>query len=232
MQAVLPLKESIMAEPSIEHYAIMIRLFLNICKVFQKIKHMNEYDIYSFMENLCFSEAPACPSCGAPRSKYRRNGSYQRHFVCYADGAVCSHTITIRSVRCSSCMKSHAMLASVIIPWSSYSLGFTISLFYARMARKFPSVLSLCEHFDISESTYYRLRKRFTLDSKELLAALNTLMEVLDLMESLFSSDPTDIHSALSLFFKSTGYSFMQPCIRMRPKTGIHDIPPGFCQIT
>lgn len=221
-----------MAEPSIEHYAIMIRLFLNICKVFQKIKHMDEYDVHSFMENLCFSEAPACPSCGAPRSKYRRNGSYHRHFVCYADGAVCSHTITIRSVRCSSCMKSHAMLVSVIIPWSSYSLGFTISLFYARMTRKFPSVLSLCEHFDISESTYYRLRKRFTLDSKELLAALNTLMEVLDLMESLFSSEPTDMHSALSLFFKSTGYSFMQPCIRMRPKTGIHDIPPGFCQIT
>lgn len=232
MQAVLPLKESIMAEPSIEHYAIMIRLFLNICKVFQKIKHMNEYDVHSFMENLCFSEAPACPSCGAPRSKYRHNGSYQRHFVCYADGAVCSHTITIRSARCSSCMKSHAMLVSVIIPWPSYSLGFTISLFYAGMTRKFPSVLSLCEHFDISESTYCRLRKRFALDSKELLAALNTLMEVLDLMESLFSSDPTDMHSALSLFFKSTGYSFMQPCIRMRPKTGIHDIPPGFCQIT
>lgn len=193
---------------------------------------MDEYDIYSFMENLCFSEAPDCPSCGAPRSKYRRNGSYPRHFVCYEDGSVCSHTITIRSVRCSSCMKSHAMLVSVIIPWSSYSLGFIISLFYARMTRKFPSVLSLCEHFDISESTYYRLRKRFTLDSKELLAALNTLMEVLDLMESLFSSDPMDIHSALSLFFKSAGYSFMQPCIRMRPKTGIHDIPPGFCQIT
>ena len=193
---------------------------------------MNEYDVYSFMENLCFSEASACPSCGAPRSKYRRNGSYPRHFVCYEDGTVCSRIITIRSVRCSSCMKSHAMLVSVIIPWSSYSLGFIISLLYARVTGKFHSVLSLCEHFDISESTYYRLRKRFTLDSKELLAALNTLMEVLDLMGSLFSSDPTDIHSALSLFFQSTGYSFMQPCIRMRPKTGIHDIPPGFCQIT
>lgn len=210
----------------------MIRLFLNICKVFQKIKHMNEYDIYSFMENLCFSEAPGCPSCGAPRSKYRRNGSYPRHFVCYEHGSVCSHTITIRSVTCSSCMRSHAMLVSVIIPWSSYSLGFIISLLYARVTGKFPSVLSLCQHFDISESTYYRLRKRFTLDSKELLAALNTLMEVLDLMESLFSSDPMDIHSALSLFFRSAGYSFMQPCIRIRPKTGIHDIPPGFYQIT
>ena len=221
-----------MAAPQIEHYTIMIRLYLNICKAFHKIKHMNDYDIHSFMEDSCFSEAPACPSCSAPQSKYQRNGSYRRHFVCYEDGSVCSHTITIRSVRCSSCMRSHAMLVSVIIPWSSYSLGFIISLLYARVTRKFPSVLSLCEHFDISESTYYRLRKRFTLDSKELLAALNTLMVVLDLMESLFSSDPTDIHSALSLFFKSTGYSFMQPCIRMRPKTGIHDIPPGFCQIT
>ena len=210
----------------------MIRLFLNICKAFHKIKHMNDYDIYSFMENSCLSQVPDCPSCGAPQSKCQRNGSYQRHFVCYEDGAVCSRTIKIRSVRCPSCMKSHALLVSVIIPWSSYSLGFIISLLYARVTGMFPSVLSLCEHFDISESTYYRLRKRFTLDSKELLAALNTLMVVLGFMEALFSSDPMDIHSALSLFFSSAGYSFMQPCIRIRPKTGIHDIPPGFCQIT
>lgn len=193
---------------------------------------MNDYDIYSFMENLCLSDAPFCPSCGAPQSKYRRNGSYQRHFVCYDDGAVCSHTITIRSLRCSSCMKSHALLVSVIIPWSSYSLGFIISLLYARVARKLPSVLSLCEHFDISESTYYRLRKRFTLDSKGLLAALSTLMEVLDLMETLYAAEPADIHAALSIFFQSAGYSFMQPCIRIRPAIGIHDIPPGYFQIT
>ena len=145
---------------------------------------MNDYDIYSFMENSCLSEAPVCPSCGAPQSKYRRNGSYKRHFVCYEDGTVCSRTITVHSVRCSSCMRSHALLVSVIIPFSSYSLGFIISLFYARVTGKFPSVLSLCEHFDISESTYYRLRKRFTLDSKELLSALGTLMEGLDLLEA------------------------------------------------
>lgn len=204
----------------------MIRLYLNICKAFHKIKHLDDYDIYSFMKNSCFSQAPACPSCGAPQSKYHRNGSYKRHFVCYEDGNVCSRTITIRSVRCSSCMRTHALLPSVIIPWSSFSLGFIISLLYARVAGKFPSVLSLCEHFDISESTYYRLRKRFTLDSKELLAALGTLME------ALCSSDPMVIHSALSLFFRSAGYSFMQPCIRIRPNTGIHDIPPGFYQIT
>ena len=210
----------------------MIRLYLNICKAFHKIKHFNDYDIYSFMEGSCFSEAPACPSCNAPQSKYQRNGSYRRHFVCCEHDAVCSHTITVRSVRCSSCRNSHAMLVSVIIPFSSYSLGFILSLLYARVTRKFPSVLSLCEHFDISESTYYRLRKRFTLDSKELLAALSSLMEVLDLMEALFSSEPVYIHSALSLFFRSAGYSFMQPCIRIRPKTGIHDIPPGFYQIT
>lgn len=184
------------------------------------------------MEKSSLSMAPGCPSCGAPQSKYRCNGSYQRHFVCYEDGAVCSRSITIRSVKCSSCLKSHVLLVSIIIPWSSYSLGFIISLLYARVTGKFPSVLSLCEHFDISESTYYRLRKRFTLDSKELLAALGTLMEVLDLMEALFSLDPMYIHFALSLFFKSAGYSFMQPCIRIRPKTGIHDIPPCFYQIT
>lgn len=210
----------------------MIRLFLNICKAFEKIKHLNDYEIYSFMEKSCFSEAGRCPSCGAPRSKYRRNGSYWRHFVCYEGGGVCSHSVTVRSVRCSSCMKSHALLVSVIIPYSPYSLGFIISLLHARVTGKFPSVLSLCEHFDISESTYYRLRKRFTLDSRELLAALNTLMEAVGLMESLSTSDPVSIHCALSLFFKSAGHSFMQPCVRVRPNPDIRKIPPGYCQIS
>lgn len=210
----------------------MIRLFLNICKSFHKIKHLDDHCIYSYMEKLCFDEAPGCPSCNAPHSKCFQNGSYSRHFVCYGDDSVCDHIITIHSLKCSSCKSSHALLPSIIIPWSSYSLKFIISLLYARLTRRFPSVLSLCEHFGISESTYYRLRKRFTLDSKELLAALSTFMDTLELMEALYSSDPQTIHSALSLFFQTAGHSFMQPCIRLRPCIRIHDIPPGFYQIT
>lgn len=196
------------------------------------MKHLNDYDIFSCMVKSLPLEAPRCPSCNAPSSKYRHNGSYLRHFVCYTDTSVCSHTITVPSLLCSSCKKTHALLPSIVIPYSPYSLGFIISLFYARLTRHFPTVLSLCEHFDISESTYYRMRKRFTLDSRALADALDAFMEASCLPQALSAADPIILHSVLSIFFQSTGYSFMQPCIRLRPKIHIHDIPPGFFQIT
>lgn len=209
-----------------KHCTAMIRLFLNVCKCFHKIKHLDDYLIYSHMEKLCFDEASGCPSCNAPLSKCSQNGTYPRHFVCYGTHSVCSHSITVHSLICSSCRKSHALLPSIIIPWSSYSLGFIISLLYARITRKFSSVLSLCEHFDISECTYYRLRKRFTLDSRLLLSSIQAFMGSLNLIQVLLSADSIILHSALCIFYMAAGYSFLQPCIKIRQRISSHKIPP------
>ncbi len=221
----------------------MIRLFLNICKTFHKIKNLDEHTIYSGIERDCFSMAQDCPYCGcpschAPASAYRRNGSYHRHLVCYSKNSVCDSRICIRSCLCTSCRHSHALLPSCIIPYSSYSLGFLISLLYAGITGKFSSVSSLCEHFDISESTYYRIRKRFVLDSKALMDAICALTEVLGRMTStafigmLAAINPVMLHESLSLFFLSTGHSFLQPCIRLRPKLPVRILPPGYYQIS
>lgn len=209
----------------------MIRLFLDVCRTYHKIKNLDEHFVCSILEDLCFSMTSGCPSCHAPSSALCRNGSYKRHLVCYHDGHVCDRLMTVRSVLCSSCSSSHALLISVIIPYSSYSLGFLISLLYARLTRKFPSVLSLCAHFDISESTYYRIQKRFVLDSKQLMAALHDFVQDAGTTTALFSISPSSLHGPLSVFFRSTGHSFLQPCIRLRPKIHIRSIPPGYCQI-
>lgn len=183
------------------------------------------------------SASCCCPSCHAPASAYRHNGSYHRHLVCYAGGCVCDSRICVRSCFCISCRHSHALLPSSIVPYSSYSLIFLISLLYARITGRFSSVSSLCEHFDISESTYYRIRKRFVLDLKFLRDAIRTLTQVLERMTApafitlLSSMDPAMLHESLSLFFLSTGHSFLQPCIKLRPKLPVHDLPAGYCQI-
>lgn len=168
----------------------MIRLFLEVCRTYHKIKNLDEHSVCFLMEDLCSSMISECPSCHAPFSSFRRNGSYKRHLVCYHDGHVCDQLIRVRSVLCSSCNSSHALLISVIIPYSSYSLGFLISLLYARLTRKFPSVLSLCAHFDISESTYYRIKKRFVLDSKEFMAALHAFAQDAGTAKLSFPSAP------------------------------------------
>lgn len=221
----------------------MIRLFLHICKTFHKIKNLDEHTIYSLMRDICPSIPYTCPSCHAPAPAFRRNGSYQRHLVCYSKGCVCDRLVTVRSCLCSSCGHSHSLLPSLIIPYSSYSPSFLISLLYTRITGKFSSVPSLCEHFDISESTYYRIRSRFVLDSKAFRDAVCSLLDPCGLavplspydaklhLEESLSMDPVTFHEALSLFFLSTGHSFLQPCIRLRPKIPRCSLPPGYHQI-
>lgn len=179
-----------------------------------------------------FSDAPACPSCGASKDRYCRNGSYLRQFVCYTDGSPCDHLISVRSLKCTSCLHSHALLPSVIVPYSSYSLGFLLALLYARITRQFPNVPSLCQHFGISESTFYRIRKRFLLDFRWLLAALRSFLDDPGLLDILDPGSPFLLHAALSVFFLSTGHSFLQPADRIRPKIKTSSFPPGFYQIT
>lgn len=221
----------------------MIRLFLHICKTFHKIKNLDEHTIYSCIEHSCFSlaqDSPSCPcpSCHAPSSAYRRNGSYRRHLVGYAGGCVRDSRICVHSCLCTSCRHSHALLPSTLIPYTSYSLIFLISLIYARITEKFSSVFSLCQHFDISESTYYRIWKRFVLDSKNLRDAICTLTQVLEqvtppaFITLLSSMDPVMLHKSLALFFLSTGRSFLQHSIRLRPKLPLQALPAGYHQIT
>ena len=214
---------------------IMIRLFLHICNVFHKVKHLDDFEIYTCLtqgDSSLFSDIPSCPSCGAPRDRYCRNGSYSRQLICYGSGSPCDHLISVCSFECRSCGHSHALLPSVIVPYSSYSLGFLLSLIHARVTRKFPNIPSLCLHFGISESTYYRIRKRFILDSKWLILALETFLDGAGPTHILKPADPVPFHAALSVFFCSTGHSFLQPAIKIRPKVEPHLLPPGYHQIT
>lgn len=209
----------------------MIRHYLHLCRFFHRIKHLDEHSLYCRLRDSLPSSLPPCPSCSAP-SSYSRSGSYNRHLVCYSKGSVCPHRVSVLCLACPSCKKSHAFLPSIIIPYSSFSLGFLISLLYGRLTRRFPSVLSLCEHFGISESTYYRIRKRFTMDSKLLMDLVCSFLKVTDLIDSLHCLNPLLLHSSLDLFFRHVGYSFLQPRIRLRPRIPIHSFPPGFCRIS
>ena len=217
------------------HYMIMLRLFLHICKAFHEIKHLDDFVIYTRLtqvDSSLFSDTPGCPSCGSSRDRYCRNGSYSRQLICYSNGSLNDHLISVCSFKCCSCGRSHALLPSIIVPYSSYSLGFLLSLIYARITRKFPNIPSLCLHFGISESTYYRIRKRFVLDSKWLLLALETFLDGAGLTHILKPPDPVLLHAALSVFFRSTGHSFLQPAARIRPKIKTRLLPSGYHQIT
>ena len=174
------------------------------------------------MQESLWDELTACPVCGAPADAFHKDGHYERDFICYGHDKPCYHRITIYCVECSSCGHSHAMEPSVIVPYSSYSLGFLMSVIYAKLTMKFPTVESLCDHFGISVSTYYRIYKRFLTDS----FLIKQLMEVSDIL-SLWRCQIYELHAFLSEYYKSCARSFLQPCVRLRPKTVLKNLPPG-----
>lgn len=152
----------------------MIRLFLTLCKCFQITKKEDDYLSYQlFSENAVMDELPCgypgCPSTGS----YTSAGSYTRSLICYTDGKVGRHSICVARMECRSCGHTHALLPSVIIPYSPFSFHFIISLLYDFITHKYDDTVSLCTHYDISISTLYRIRRRFLDDKKRMLGLMN-----------------------------------------------------------
>lgn len=203
-----------------------------LCSLFHKFKHLDEYSLYLALFQHLPSLAPSCPSCHAPARNLSLNGSYSRHFISYKDGEVLDHKITVRCLFCSSCGSSHALLPSVLIPSSSYSPGFLIALLYARITRAFPTVDALCRHFDLSVSTYHRIVLRLAQDSQEMQHLLGRFLQTLDLLDILFHASPSLFFRSLNCFFLSSGYAFLQPRGRFRPKIQKASLPPHLYQIT
>lgn len=197
----------------------MIRLFIHLCRTFHKVKHLDDCQLYTALLKKEFpfhSLSSRCPCCMALSSKYRKNGSYSRMLVSYDRTMVQESLLRIPSIRCSSCGHSHALLPSLLVPCSAFSLKFLLSLLYSWLTGKFPSVSSLCFHFRLSESTFYRIRRRFLQDAFLFLPLLNTLPD----------NPSFPFHSALRSFFLSTGHSFLQPGSTFRQRTLPKPSPP------
>ena len=199
----------------------MIRLFLNLCKCFHQIKKFSEIEILKHMLNRLLAETGPCPFCGAPMEAFHKDGHYERDFICYESNTPVYHRITVYCVECSSCNHSHALEPSVIVPYSSFSLGFLMSVIYAKLTKQFPTVERLCDHFGISVSTYYRIYKRFITDS----LLLKQFSELSNIIETWIHA-PEKFHAILSLFQADCGRSFLQPCVRLRPNILLKGVPP------
>ena len=202
----------------------MIRLFLNVCKTFREMKHinLNEYELYRLLSTGSSAVDFSCSACRAPKDMTVHNGSYCRHLVYLDKDCVRDRLIEVKSVKCTSCNTTHALLYSILVPHCSYGIHFLVSLIYSRLTGRFKNVAGLCAFFDLSEITFYRIWNRFLTDSYALCALLNTFSDILEAVRSLFASDTLSFHAALQAFFKSCGYSFLQPFITFRKRTDSH----------
>ena len=207
----------------------MIRLFLNVCKTFQKIKHLNfnDYDLYLYLSANSLTDSFSCPSCRAPKEMFAHNGSYKRHLVFLNNNRIQDIFIDIKNFKCTSCNRSHALLYSIILPYSPYSICFLTDLIYKRLTKQFKNVQQLCEFYDITERTFYRIWKRLRTDSHRMNVLPDAYGDLLAAVDSLFHSEPVFFHSFLENFFKSCGYSFLQPLITFRQKVSARSTSTG-----
>lgn len=188
----------------------MIRLFSKLCKCFKQISFENEINIFDeYMEAINIDDL-ICPSCGA-RHSLSTFASYERHLQTYDNGEVQDNIITISRYICSSCGHTHAILPPVIIPYSSFSFKFTLSIVYDYFVGKFNSVESMCNHYGIAISSFYRLLRKFKEHKKLWLGLLeDKLTSSLDFIQNLKIYTFTEIETFIINFFKQNGLSFFQ----------------------
>lgn len=161
------------------------------------------------MESLSIDDL-ICPSCRANHS-LSPFASYERHLVTYDNGEVYDHTIIITRYICSSCAHTHAILPPVIIPYSSFSFKFTVSIVYDYLVGRFNSVEAMCKHYGIAISTFYRLLKKFKEHKKLWLGLLeDNINSNLDFIQNLKLYTFVEAETFIVNFFKQNGLSFFQ----------------------
>ena len=160
-----------------------------------------------------------CPSCGAVGS-LSAYGSYSRNLVYHKGGKNTDSRVKPLRFKCKSCSTTHALFPDIIIPYSSYSLSFVLTVLIAYFDRK-TTVVNICEQFGIAVSTMYEWKKRMA-EHKELMLGIfisrktSTLAFLRDLLESCALSE------TLRTFFHKYDFSLLQN----RPTSASRNRPP------
>lgn len=188
----------------------MIRLFSKLCKSFKQISFENEINIFDEYIGSLDADDLICPYCGAKHAM-TPFASYKRHLVTYNNNEVSDNIITINRYICSSCERTHAILPSVIIPYSSFSFKFLVCIIHDYLVGEFNSVEAMCIHYGISISSFYRLLKKLEEHKKLWLGLLeDKLISNLSFIQHLKSRTLIEIEAFIVSFFKQNRFSFFQ----------------------
>jgi transposase-like protein len=135
----------------------MLRAFKRVCK---GLKDGSE-DGGPALAPIAYDAARLdCPKCRARRSMVA-HGSYRRHYVSIDQGVVSDTLIEVLRLRCASCKSTHALMPPTVIPYCVFSLCFIAALICDRSSHRFSSIETLCAHYEIAISTFYRMSRRF-----------------------------------------------------------------------
>lgn len=179
----------------------MIRVRTLFCKL--NSINISDKRIFDICSMLMGHPKDPCSSCGND-SDYTGHSGYTRMMISIIDGQRSETEVTIPRVKCH-CGRTHALLPEILIPYSSYSLRFILTVLCAFCTRSC-SVIRFCEKWQISVSTIYRWIHMFIGQYNLFFGAIEELKKItVASIETV-----TDIPSFISAFYGRFRFSFMQ----------------------
>lgn len=179
----------------------MIRNFTLFCKL--HLFHSSDFILVQHSLNAFSIPSSSCPFCGA-KGCLSLHSSYSRDMLSLKDGVPFRFSLSIPRLFCSSCSHTHALLPDLLVPYSSYSLLFILSVLRSFFLRS-STVEALCLTFRISPSTLYFWIHLFHTHKRLWLGILtDSLIAPLSFLDSLFPD------CFLPSFFLMAGFSFLQ----------------------
>lgn len=178
----------------------MIRIFNLFCKLKEiKISDQEWFDQAVASRNL---SAQSCPYCNS-KGNLIPHDSYSRYMVTLKDNRPVTAILCVPRVKCTSCGHTHALLPEMLVPYSSYSLRFILTVLKAYFLH-LHTVEEICETYQIAHSTLYAFRSLFLSHKQLILGALNDTQE----KPSAFIGEMDG--QRLWQFWDSFRYSFLQ----------------------
>ena len=178
----------------------MIRVFSLFCKL-KEIKISDREWFDQAAQGLNRSEQ-SCPYCHS-KGNLIPHDSYSRYMVSLKDNSPVTVILNVPRVKCTSCGHTHALLPEMLIPYSSYSLRFVLTVLEAYFLHTH-TIEEICETYQIAHSTLYVFRSLFLSHKQLILGALNNAQETASDFIGKIAGEQ------LSEFQDAFRYSFLQ----------------------
>lgn len=158
-----------------------------------------------------------CPFCDC-KGQFRKIMPYHRSMISVRDGQRDESSVSVPRAICKACGHTHAILPDILIPFSSYSIRFVLTVL-TEYCHKSCTVAELCSKWQISVSTLYTWIHLFQEHSEAWAKVSDIALEALSGMLSNISR----ICSFPFRFRISAGFFFLQNSSKFNRFPYIHN---------